>query len=106
MTAPSLPPINFAKLQPLDMDRVGRAMGYTCRRIGDGQYEVVKPIDPLNDPKHVDLYSNDVPRCDCADFTYNGEGKGVLCKHIICCLIAESHPVAINAIVDWIKAKR
>jgi len=106
MTAPSLPPINFAKLQPIDMDRVGRAMEYTCRRIGNGQYDVWEVKDPLKLHKTVDLYSNDVPRCDCADFTYRGEDKGVLCKHIICCLIAESHPVAINAIVDWIRAKR
>lgn len=97
------PPIDFAKLPPVDLERFERALEYRPVPMGkSGQYVVYYAPEPLRQEHHVDLESSDVPRCDCGDFLY----RESLCKHILACLIAIKHPVAQQAIVDWLAQKR
>lgn len=97
------PPIDFAKLPPIDRGRFHRALFLGTARIGGGQYRVFDPLKPLKheEAHHVDLYSNDTPRCDCGDHEY----RQLLCKHILACLLVEKHPVAVQALVDHMGKK-
>lgn len=94
------PPIDFAKLKPIDMGCVGRALSYATKALDNkGQYRVFNPLDPLKAPHYVDLHSSDVPRCDCGDHEYRDR----VCKHIIACLLHENHPVATKALSDYMQ---
>lgn len=86
MTHPS---IDFDKLPPIDTERFRKALFLKTTKLGRGQFRVVNPLDPLREPHNVDLYSSDIPRCDCGDHEF----RQVLCKHILACLMAENHPV-------------
>jgi hypothetical protein len=92
------PPINFEKLPPIEKGRLGRALFLGTARIGDGQFRVFNPLTPLDEESthHVDLYSSDIPRCDCGDHEY----RGMICKHILACLLVERHPVVADALVE------
>lgn len=106
---PPLPPIDWTKLQPIDKTKLERALTYRAEPMqGEraGRYVVYDALDPVKQSHHVDLHSSDVPRCDCGDFTYRGEAKGILCKHILACLLAEEHPVVADALVEYFTAKR
>jgi hypothetical protein len=107
MTNPTAhPPINFAELT-IDPERLERALGLTVEPFeghdpatGEvvpqpGCYSVT-PVSPEAE-KHgivgywVDLYSHDVPRCDCGDHTF----RQTICKHMLACLLHECHPAVV-----------
>ena len=93
MTSPH-PPINFAKLPPIDPARFAKALALIARRTDHGRYVVQHHPDegPLQS-YNVDLVSEDVPRCDCGDHLW----RDSLCKHILAALVAEGSPVTAEA---------
>jgi hypothetical protein len=68
----------------VDPARLRKAMRLEARRVGSGQYEVRG--------HWVDLYSPDVPRCDCADHLW----KDQICKHMLAAMLAEGDPVVTS----------
>lgn len=99
MTHPS---IDFEKLGRIDPERFDRAMALLPEAMANGQYRVRKANDPKSDPHNVDLFSADLPRCDCGDHLWREQ----LCKHILACLIHLNHPAVAPAIVRWMADKR
>jgi hypothetical protein len=103
------PPIDFSQLR-IDPVRLDLALGLTVAAIEtvdtstgelvprEGCYAVTpvgKSSEKLGFTEHsVDLYSSDVPRCDCADHTF----RQVICKHMLACLLVEGHPVVVAAL--------
>jgi hypothetical protein len=102
------PPIDFTKVV-IDPGRLERALTVTVERfeqvdketgeILEGCYSCSASADSEKEGimgHWVDLTSADVPRCDCGDHTF----RDVLCKHILACLLAESHPVVVAALAE------
>lgn len=103
------PPIDFSQLT-IDPERLERALTLTVEPFEGHDTETgevvpmpgcysVTPVGPEAE-KHgiigywVDLYSHDVPRCDCGDHTF----RQVICKHMLACLLYENHPVVVDAL--------
>lgn len=108
---PQHPPINFAELQ-IDPERLERALALTVESFegvdtdtGEivpqpGCYSVT-PASAASEKQGivgywVDLYSHDVPRCDCGDHTY----RDTICKHMLACLLHENNPTVCAALAQ------
>lgn len=105
------PPINFAELT-IDPVRLEKALGLTVEPFEGHDPETgevvpqpgcysVGPVSPQSEKQGVvgywvDLYSHDVPRCDCGDHTY----RDTICKHMIACLLHEGNPHVVRALAE------
>ena len=99
----TLPAIDFTKLPEIDEERLERALSFRAVAMDvAGQYKILNATDPLREPHYVDLVSSDIPRCDCGDHEYRNQ----LCKHILCALLHENHPVAASALASYLAKRR
>lgn len=106
------PPIDFAKVRGgIDPIRLEKALTLTVRsahqdgtgEVLDGCYFAVDAAHPEDDTggHWVDLYSADVPRCDCGDHTF----REVVCKHILAALLVEGEPLVVSALRELVAAR-
>jgi hypothetical protein len=81
------PAINLERIG-IDFDRLERSLGLRAERIGPGRFR----IDGGEHSHWVDLYTTDLPRCDCADHLWRD------CKHILAALLREGDERVLAAV--------
>jgi SWIM zinc finger len=82
----------------IDLHRLERSLGLRANRIGPGRFQVEGGVQP----HWVDLYTRDLPRCDCADHLWREQ----ICKHILAALLREGHERVVIALHDLISELR
>jgi hypothetical protein len=87
-------------LEPLriDLDRLDRALQLRACRVGPGRYRVVGGALT----HWVDLYSADIPRCDCGDHLWREQA----CKHILTALLREGDERVLAALSELVAVLR
>jgi len=91
------PAINIERVG-IDFDRLERSLGLRAERIGPGRFRIAGG-------KHthwVDLYTTDLPRCDCADHLWREQ----ICKHILAALLREGDERVLAALQKLVAALR
>lgn len=91
------PAISIERLG-IDFDRLERSLGLRAQRIGPGRFR----IDGGEHTHWVDLYTTDLPRCDCADHLWRER----ICKHIIAGLLREGDEQVLAALQRLVAALR
>ena len=84
------PAIDFAAAGGVDLDRLERSLELVGNRVGDGRYHVTGG----RQDHWVDLYSAQIPRCDCGDHLWREQ----ICKHILAALLREGHDRVVDAL--------
>jgi len=83
------PAINIERVG-IDFDRLERSLGLRAERIGPGRFRIAG-----GEHTHwVDLYTTDLPRCDCADHLWREQ----ICKHILAALLREGDEQVLAAL--------
>src|SRR4051794_37577324 len=82
----------------IDLDRLERSLGLRVIRVGPGRFEVAGGVLT----HWVDLYSRDLPRCDCADHLWREQ----VCKHILAALLREGNEQVLAALHHLVTALR
>ena len=82
--------IDFVAAGGVDPARIERALELRARRVGHGRYLVTGG----SEPHWVDLYTRQLPRCDCGDHIWRER----VCKHILAVLLREGDEVVIDAV--------
>jgi len=83
------PAINIARIG-IDFGRLERSLGLRAERLGPGRFR----IDGGEHTHWVDLYTTDLPRCDCADHLWRER----ICKHILAGLLREGDERVLAAL--------
>jgi len=83
------PAINISRIG-IDFGRLERSLGLTAERVGPGRFR----IDGGENIHWVDLYTTDLPRCDCADHLWRER----ICKHILAGLLREGDERVLAAL--------
>jgi SWIM zinc finger len=91
------PAINIERIG-IDFDRLERSLGLRAERIGPGRFR----IDGGEHTHWVDLYTTDLPRCDCADHLWRER----ICKHILAALLREGNEQVLAALRQLVAALR
>lgn len=82
----------------IDFDRLERSLARPAERIGPGRFRV-----GAGEHTHwVDLYTTDLPRCDCADHLWRER----VCKHILAALLREGDEQVLSALQQLVAALR
>jgi hypothetical protein len=82
----------------IDLDRLERSLGLQAQRVGPGRFR----IDGGEHTHWVDLYTADLPRCDCADHLWRER----ICKHILAALLREGDEQVLGALRRLVVALR
>ena len=82
----------------IDLDRLERSLGLRAERVGPGRFR----IDGGQHSHWVDLYTTDLPRCDCADHLWRER----LCKHILAALLREGDERVLVALQGLVATLR
>jgi hypothetical protein len=91
------PAINIERVG-IDFDRLERSLALRAERIGPGRFRV----DGGEHTHWVDLYTADLPRCDCADHLWRER----VCKHILAGLLREGDEQVLGALQRLVAALR
>ena len=92
-----LPAINI-ELLGIDSERLERSLGLRASRCGPGRFR----IEGGAHTHWVDLYTTDLPRCDCADHLWREQ----ICKHILAALLREGDERVLGALRQLLAALR
>ncbi|HKT60686.1 MAG TPA: hypothetical protein VJQ46_11595 [Gemmatimonadales bacterium] len=92
-----VPAIDLNKVG-IDLDRLERSLGLHAMRTGAGRFRV----DGGAHTHWVDLYTTDLPRCDCADHLWRER----VCKHILAALLREGDEHVLTALRQLVAALR
>jgi hypothetical protein len=85
----------------IDSDRLERSLGLRAERLGPGRFR----IEGGEHTHWVDLYTADLPRCDCADHLWREQ----ICKHILAALLREGDDhvlAALQRLVAQLRGRR
>jgi len=82
----------------IDLDRLERSLNLHALRTGPGRFR----IDGGAHAHWVDLYTTDLPRCDCADHLWRER----ICKHILAALLREGDEHVLSALQQLVTALR
>ena len=82
----------------VDLERLERCLALHATPVGHGQYR----IDGGAQAHWVDLYTANVPRCDCGDHLWRDQ----VCKHILAALLREGNERVVGALGDLVAALR
>jgi hypothetical protein len=82
----------------IDFDRLERSLGLRAERIGPGRFRIHGGAHS----HWVDLYTADLPRCDCADHLWRER----ICKHILAALLREGDERVLAALQGLVAALR
>jgi hypothetical protein len=74
----------------IDSDRLERSLGLRAERLSPGRFR----IEGGEHTHWVDLYTTDLPRCDCADHLWREQ----VCKHILAALLREGDEQVLAAL--------
>jgi len=74
----------------IDLDRLERSLQLRATRSGAGRFRVEGGAHA----HWVDLYTTDLPRCDCADHLWREQ----VCKHILAALLREGDERVLAAL--------
>lgn len=74
----------------IDLDRLERSLQLRATRSGPGRFRVHGGAHA----HWVDLYTTDLPRCDCADHLWREQ----VCKHILAALLREGDERVLAAL--------
>lgn len=91
------PAINMERVG-IDLDRLERSLRLRAERIGPGRFR----IDGGEHAHWVDLYTTDLPRCDCADHLWRER----ICKHILAALLREGDEQVLAALRQLVAGLR
>jgi len=83
------PAIDIQRLG-IDSDRLERSLGLHAERLSPGRFR----IEGGEHTHWVDLYTADLPRCDCADHLWRER----ICKHILAALLREGDDQVLAAL--------
>lgn len=92
------PLIDLKAAGGVDPARLERSLGLNVRRVGRGRYLVTGG----HEPHWVDLYTRQVPRCDCGDHLWRER----VCKHILAVMLREGDERVITAIAGLVSRLR
>jgi hypothetical protein len=92
------PYIDIGAAGGVDPARLERALGLEVQRIGRGRYLVTGG----DEPHWVDLYTRQLPRCDCGDHLWRER----VCKHILAVMLREGDERVISAIARLVARLR
>lgn len=82
----------------VDFPRLERCLALRATRVGYGQYR----IDGGAQAHWVDLYTANVPRCDCGDHLWRDQ----VCKHILAALLREGNERVLGALRELVVTLR
>jgi hypothetical protein len=82
----------------IDPDRLERSLQLHASRAGPGRFRVEGGAHT----HWVDLYTSDLPRCDCADHLWREQ----VCKHILAALLREGDERVLAALRQLIVTLR
>jgi hypothetical protein len=82
----------------IDFDRLERSLGLRAERIRPGRFRIAGGEHTHS----VDLYTTDLPRCDCADHLWRER----ICKHILAGLLREGDERVLAALQGLVAALR
>ena len=92
------PFIDFDAIGALDLARLERGLELRVERIAPGRYRV----DGGQQPHWVDLYTAELPRCDCGDHLWREQ----VCKHILAALLREGDERVLAALRELVHTLR
>jgi uncharacterized Zn finger protein len=92
------PFIDFDAIGALDLARLERGLELRAERFGTGRYRV----DGGQQPHWVDLYTAELPRCDCGDHLWREQ----VCKHILAALLREGDERVLAALRELVRSLR
>ena len=91
------PAIDFTAV-PIDLSRLERSLELEGSRVGPGRYRVTGGVQP----HWVDLFSAELPRCDCGDHLWREQ----ICKHILAALLREGDERVLAALRGLVQRLR
>jgi hypothetical protein len=92
------PFIDFDAIGVLDLARLERGLDLRAERVAPGRYCVVGG----HQPHWVDLYTAELPRCDCGDHLWRDQ----VCKHILAALLREGDERVLAALRELVRSLR
>jgi len=94
-------PVIDLETMGIDLDRLERSLPLRAARAGPGQFRV----DGGAHTHWVDLYTSDLPRCDCADHLWREQ----VCKHLLAALLREGDErvlAALHRLVSVLRSRQ
>lgn len=94
-------PVIDLETMGIDLDRLERSLPLRAARAGPGQFRV----DGGAHTHWVDLYTSDLPRCDCADHLWRQQ----VCKHLLAALLREGDErvlAALHRLVSVLRSRQ